>query len=87
MPLLIFGSLLSPINLTSYKTVTHARVLIDDQGIIEYIENYDPAISVEEAAQSFIDQNNLPSFEVICLRKGQFIIPGFIDTHAVRISS
>lgn len=90
MPLLISGSLISPVNLTSYKSVTRALVYVDDKGIIKFIGEHEPAVPIEELAiQLFLDQHKLSkdSVEIIRLEKGQFIIPGFIDTHTVRVYS
>lgn len=89
MPLLIFGSLISPVTLTSYKALTRALVYVDDKGIIQFIEEQHQTVSNQEAIQSFLDQHKLSkdNIQIIQLERGQFLIPGFIDTHTVRVSS
>jgi guanine deaminase len=91
MALLIYGSLISPDTLTSYKALTSAICYVNNRGIIEIVkivEEYDSTVTKDEIVTKFLNQYNLSesSVDIIQLEKGQFLIPGLIDTHTVRTS-
>ncbi|KAL0578677.1 hypothetical protein V5O48_003297 [Marasmius crinis-equi] len=72
-----YGSVINPETLTSYKASSNALLAVNAQGIVEWI--------VHDVQDSLIQETLLQKgcieVEVIPLKDGQFIIPGFIDTH------
>jgi hypothetical protein len=86
MQLLICGSLISPVTLSSYRALVNALIYVNDRGIIEYVRECD-LVSSELAIQSFLYTANIPShsIHIIRLKRGEFLVPGFVDTHTVSI--
>jgi hypothetical protein len=84
MPLLISGSIISPIDKLHYKRLPNAFVYVADDGLIKAIHQLTPtdAPMTEEAFLRKVDHRG--ELEKLHLAKGEFLIPGLIDTHTVR---
>lgn len=85
MPLLISGSLISPIDNRTYKPLPNAFVYVDDDGLIKGIHQIAPLSDVPIAEKAFLRSvGHSGHLEKLHLTKGEFLIPGFVDTHTVR---
>ena len=83
MPLLVCGSIITPVDKHSYSARPNAYTYVNDDGIIEAILELTPGI--EPSTQEFLRSIGYSGeIEVLRLAKGEFLIPGFIDTHIVR---
>ncbi|KAK1217416.1 hypothetical protein PQX77_019956 [Marasmius sp. AFHP31] len=72
-----YGSVINPETLTSYKASSNTLLALSPQGNVEWI-----AHDIQDSmVQETLLQNGCIDAEVLALREGQFIIPGFIDTH------
>lgn len=88
MPLLITGAVISPIDQRSYNVFPNALIYVGKDGVIEAIQE-----TVQVGAQTapgdieaFLqDVGHSGELEMLHLTRGEFLIPGFIDTHTVRI--
>jgi len=71
------GAVINPRTLTSYDAFPNCLLAVSPAGEIEWI--------VEDVADSMVQeimsQKGCLDAEVISLKLGEFIIPGFIDTH------
>ncbi|KAJ8079089.1 hypothetical protein AAF712_006467 [Marasmius tenuissimus] len=72
-----YGSVINPETLTSYKASSNTLLALSPQGNVEWI-----AHDIQDSmVQETLLQNGCIDAEVVALKEGQFIIPGFIDTH------
>lgn len=75
-----YGPLVTPLSLTEYAALPRALVCVSSDGDIAWrlddVAPYDfqLALSTHGAADA----------ELIELRRGEFLLPGFVDTHTVR---
>ena len=83
MPLLISGALLSPIDRRSYKALTNALLYVGQDGVIKAIKQIEPAGGDVDAFLNEVGHSG--ELERLDLARGEFLIPGFIDTHTVRV--
>ncbi|KAF8969631.1 hypothetical protein BDZ97DRAFT_1902411 [Flammula alnicola] len=76
-PTIFYGAVINPISLTTYSAFTHCLLAVDASGNVEWIVDNVEAHELQEtlAAKGYIDA------EVVALKDGEFIMPGFIDTH------
>ena len=83
MVILFYGAVVTPTSLTSYSALPHALICVGaETGKIEWIEE-DVA---SEELQETLAKHGLSeeiSEHVIELQTGEFLMPGFIDTHTV----
>ena len=87
MPLLVFGSIISPIDKHSYDTLPNAVIYVTDDGVIRAIHQFKPAgapIAEKEVDALLEAVGHRGKVERVHLEKGEFLIPGLIDTHTVR---
>lgn len=79
IPTVYHGAVINPQTLTSYDALPNCLLAVSPAGKIEWI--------MEDVADSMVQeimfQKGYPEAEVIALKHGEFIIPGFIDTHTV----
>ncbi|KIK59779.1 hypothetical protein GYMLUDRAFT_226708 [Collybiopsis luxurians FD-317 M1] len=72
-----YSALVNPTTLASYETHLKSLIAVSSQGNIDWI--------VHDVDSSLIQQvllrNGCPDAQVVDLHEGQFIMPGFIDTH------
>jgi len=76
---IFYGGVINPISLDSYSVSPHCLLSVDSLGNIEWIlDDVKPDdLQATLAAKGRVDA------EVLALKNGEFIIPGFIDTHTV----
>ena len=75
-----YGAVINPTSLDVYQTLPRCLLSVDALGYIEWIvEDVEP-YNLQETLAS----KRLVDAEVFALKDGEFIIPGFVDTHTVR---
>jgi hypothetical protein len=87
MPLLVSGSIISPIDKRHYDALPNALIYVTDDGVIRAIHQLKPAGApiTEKEVDAFLGTvNHHGKLEKLHLEKGEFLIPGLIDTHTVR---
>ncbi|KAJ7172322.1 hypothetical protein C8R46DRAFT_1348764 [Mycena filopes] len=72
-----YGSVINPMTLTSFNAHTRCLLAVGPTGAIDWIVEDVPDSMVQEtmAAHGYMD------VDVVCLRSGEFIMPGLCDTH------
>ena len=88
MPLLITGSVLSPVDQRSYKTVSNALLYVGEDGLIKAIRQIasaDGRTAPGEVNALLEEVGHRGELERLDLTRGEFLIPGFVDTHTVRV--
>jgi guanine deaminase len=77
-PIVYYGSVINPVSLKSFKA--HRCLLaVGSSGNIDWI-----AEDVEDwMVQETMAAHGCVDVDVVSLRDGEFIMPGFIDTHTV----
>jgi len=88
MPLLIIGALISPVDQRSYDVLPSAFLYVGQDGLIKAIQQIVPpsAPITSEAIDAFLETvSHSGELEILTLARGEFLIPGFIDTHTVRV--
>lgn len=83
MTTVFYGALITPVSLREYRTLSHALLAVArDTGDIAWVED-DVHTS---ALQNTLARHGLTTEDVdlIELKLGDFLMPGFIDTHIVR---
>lgn len=84
MSTIFYGALVTPKSLTAYDALPHAVLCVSGStGHIDWIEPDVPASSLLNvlAKHGLLD---LTGVDIIELKPGEFLLPGFIDTHTVR---
>lgn len=77
LPIVFRGAVINPQTLTSYDALPNCLLAVSPTGDIEWIvENV-----VDSMVQEIMSQKGCPETEVVTLKNGEFIMPGFIDTH------
>ena len=75
-----YGALVTPLSLTAYAALPRALICISSDGDIarrlDDVEPYD--------LQLALSTHGAVDAELIELRRGEFLLPGFVDTHTVR---
>ncbi|KAJ7219426.1 Metallo-dependent hydrolase [Mycena pura] len=72
-----YGSVVNPVNLGTFKALPSCLLAVGPTGNIDWIAEHvgDSMVQETMAAHGYVD------VEVVCLREGEFIMPGLIDTH------
>ncbi|KAJ7685340.1 hypothetical protein DFH06DRAFT_1028923, partial [Mycena polygramma] len=72
-----YGAVINPVTLTSFKAHSSCLLAVGSTGNIDWIVEHVDSSMVQEtmAEHGYID------VEVVCLREGEFLMPGFFDTH------
>ncbi|KAJ7343327.1 hypothetical protein DFH08DRAFT_872372 [Mycena albidolilacea] len=72
-----YGSVISPVSLTSFKALPRCLLAVASTGNIDWIveDVEDSMVQETMAAHGYID------VDVVCLREGEFLLPGMVDTH------
>lgn len=83
MSVLFYGGLITPETLTSYRALPKALLSVSrTTGVIEWVEDDVPSYTLQETlAKHGLELN--ADVELIELKDGEFLMPGFIDTHTV----
>lgn len=78
---IFYGPLVNPKSLSSFQALPRCLLAIGSSGHIDWIEE-----DVHESAlQNVLAQHASLEARLVILRHGEFILPGFVDTHTVRI--
>ncbi|TFK55059.1 guanine deaminase [Heliocybe sulcata] len=77
---LFHGAVVNPVNLHHYDAHPHALLCVDAYGDIAWIEEHVPDALVQDvmAKRGLLDSTDV---SLIQLKKSEFLMPGFIDTH------
>ncbi|KAF9014111.1 hypothetical protein BDQ17DRAFT_1270322 [Cyathus striatus] len=76
-PLIFYGALVNPVALDSYQALPRALLCVDPTGNIDWVvDNVQP-----HELQDTLAQKGYIDADVVELKMGEFIMPGFIDTH------
>jgi guanine deaminase len=76
---IFYGPVVNPVSLTSYSTLPHCLLSIDPSGKIEWMMDNVAKQQIQETLAS----KKLIDVDIVYLKDGEFLIPGFIDTHTV----
>jgi guanine deaminase len=77
LPTIFYGALVTPRSLTAYAALPSALLAVDADGDIAWlVEDVSPHALQDELAARGCD-----GADVVALRRGEFLIPGFVDTH------
>ena len=76
---IFYGPVINPVTLTSFKTLPHCLLSIDPSGKIEWMID----IVYEHQLQKTLASKALTDVKIVILKDGEFLMPGFIDTHTV----
>ena len=79
MATIYYGPVINPESLTCYKTLPDCLLSVGPSGNIDWIVDDVP----EHLLQDTLAQRGCIDVDVIALQTGEFVIPGFIDTHTV----
>ena len=78
--MIFYGALVSSTSLTAYTAAPHALISVSDStGVIEWVEEDVPV----HALQDTLAKYGAIDAEVVELKRGEFLMPGLIDTHTV----
>lgn len=80
MTTIYHGPVINPISLTAYTALPRCLIAVAHDGNILWIDDdVDPANLTDTIAH-----RGLQTYTLVHLKQGEFIMPGFIDTHIVR---
>lgn len=81
-PTIYYGSVINPTSLTSYDAHSNTLIAVNVQGNIDWIVYNVIDSSIQE---TLLQQGygGIDDVEFVVLTKGQFIMPGLVDTHTV----
>ncbi|KAJ7510029.1 Metallo-dependent hydrolase [Mycena galericulata] len=76
-PVVYYGSVVNPESLKSFKAHRACLIAVGSTGNIDWIveDVHDSMVQETLATHGYVD------CDVVCLRDGEFLCPGFIDTH------
>ena len=83
MPRLFYGALITPDALTQYRALPHALLCVADDGEIAWREDDVPAGALQDALAKYGLVLGDPGVDLVELQLGEFLVPGFVDTHTV----
>lgn len=72
-----YGPVITPESLTEYKALPKCLLSVGPSGNIDWIVEHVP----EHLLQDALAQKGFIDAEVNALKTGEFLVPGFIDTH------
>lgn len=79
LPTIYYGAVVNPQSLTSYQALPRCLLAVSSEGTIDWIVD-----DVEDSmVQEVMSQKGCVDAEVVPLREGEFLMPGFVDTHTV----
>lgn len=81
-PTIYYGSVINPTSLTSYDAHPHTLIAVNVQGNIDWVV-YDVKECLLQETLLKQGYGSINDVKVVELKKGQFIMPGFVDTHTV----
>src|ERR1700761_3346314 len=76
---LFYGPVINPVNLTTYDALSNCLIAVGPHGNIEWIVEEVLASDIQNtlAAKGWLDSN----ITILTLNRGEFLMPGFVDTH------
>ncbi|KAI0362415.1 guanine deaminase [Trametes cingulata] len=80
MTTIFYGALVTPTSLTEYRALPHALLAVSrETGDIEWVEDDVPAAQLQDvlARHGVLAED----VDIVELKLGEFLMPGFIDTH------
>ncbi len=78
-----YGTLVNPKSTSSFLLLPNSLLAVAASGEIDWIEeNVHPS-----SVQDVLARHGLLDVSLVTLKHGEFILPGFIDTHTVRVHS
>ena len=86
MSTIFYGALVTPVSLTAYRALPRALLAVSrETGDIDWVEDDVPAGELQEvlAKHGVVSEGA----EIVELKTGEFLMPGFIDTHIVSRAS
>ena len=85
MPLLIRGSVVTPVNNRRYEVLPDTYTYVTSDGIIRAVQELRPGVEPLTEEEFLRNVGHNGELEILRLKKGEFLIPGFVDTHTVRV--
>ncbi|KAF8635512.1 hypothetical protein AX17_003902 [Amanita inopinata Kibby_2008] len=74
---IFYGAVINPESLTSYEALPRCLLVVGPDGTIDWmVEDVK-----EHLVQDILAHKGLIDVDVVSLKQGEFIIPGFVDTH------
>lgn len=84
MSTIFYGALINPVSHTSYDALPRAMLCVSRQkGNIDWVEHDVPANLIPNVLAKHGIVATFPGVEFIELKDGEFLMPGFVDTHTV----
>jgi guanine deaminase len=83
-PTVYYGALVNPVSIESFEAHPRALIAVDNVGDIALLVKDVAPSGVEDALAAHGWKHGTP---IVKLQAGEFLIPGFIDTHTVRTSN
>jgi guanine deaminase len=77
-----YGAIINPVSLTEYDIIPRCLLAVGPGGTIIFMAK-DIACHL---VQDTVAQQGLTGVDIVHLKDGEFIIPGFIDTHTVKFN-
>lgn len=80
LPTLYYGALVDPVDLRTFRALPRALLAVSPAtGDIAWVEDNVPA----HALQEVMARRGVEGAQVVEVRRGEFLMPGFVDTHTV----
>lgn len=79
---ILYGAAVTPVDASTWKAMPRCLLAVGPTGDIEWLFEH----IEEDRLTEVLGQKGHSTAEVVTLQKGEFLIPGFIDTHTVRQS-
>lgn len=80
MSTVFYGALITPTSLTAYRALPHALLSVSRAtGNIEWVEDDVSAGDLQDA----LARHGVQAVDLVELKPGEFLMPGFVDTHIV----
>lgn len=77
-----YGAIINPLSVSKYEALPRCLLAVSVAGEIDWIAKD----VVDSMVQQILADNGSVDAEVIALKKGELIMPGFVDTHTVCVS-
>ncbi|PFH51742.1 hypothetical protein AMATHDRAFT_40007 [Amanita thiersii Skay4041] len=75
--IIYYGAVLNPKTLENYDILPRCLLIVGDDGNVQWIKND----IKEHEVQDVLTENGFKDVEVVVMPNGEFLIPGFVDTH------
>lgn len=78
--MIFYGAVVTPVDASTWKALPRCLFCVGSTGNIDWMLEYIQENKLHEA----LSQKGYSLDDVVILQDGEFVIPGFIDTHTVR---